>query len=84
MATITLSTAPCGVLKIRRGDCAGANDPNVRPGDVCLEWNGPFRVQCTDTLHNNPADNVWTDIPGTSPLTVAAPDGPRFYRLIFP
>jgi hypothetical protein len=84
MATIALSTTPCGVLTIRRGDCAGANDPNVRPGDVCLQWTGPFRVQSTDELHTNPAANVWVDVPGTSPLTQPAPAGPRFYRLIFP
>jgi hypothetical protein len=79
MATITLNTNSCGVLTIHPGDCAAAN-----PGSVCLQWNGPFRVQSTDQLHSNPADNVWVDVPGTSPLTQPAPDGPRFYRLIFP
>jgi len=55
--------------------------------DLVISWNStascPFRLQSTDSLDG--AATVWTDIPGSSPVTVPiAPVGNKFFRLIRP
>jgi hypothetical protein len=70
--------SPCGPLTI-------TITPD-QPGNVTISWEGGAccTLQGTEKLENDPSQTQWTDIPGTSPLTLPANLPYRFFRAVRP
>jgi len=91
-------TAPGNmVLRPAESPCAGPARMQISRDDngITISWTGDgFRLQCTDELQPGcppglicdppPPPTVWTDVPGTSPVTLPTSGKKRFYRLICP
>jgi len=60
----------------------------VSGGNLDISWNSsvdcPYRLQKTDALQTPSSATVWTDVPGTSPVSVPIGPGSAIFRLVRP
>ena len=72
-------------------DCPQPCTPNttllitLSGNNMVISWSGAgYRLQATTLLANPSSATVWSNIPGTSPVTLPASDPQKFFRLVCP